>query len=101
LHLICIYFAFSKRHTIHEAQAWARVRGNRFFTSAGDEGSRTDDPLFRFKSTFWDQSYPFYTGRWILDREAYEALRAKYSQVDKTKSEQTSGSFFPAYRKPI
>jgi sugar O-acyltransferase (sialic acid O-acetyltransferase NeuD family) len=87
--------------TIHEAQAWARGRGNRFLHLGGGRGSRMDDPLFRFKSMFSDQAYAFYTGRWILDREAYQALRAKYKKQDEPKSVGTSGSFFPAYRRPI
>lgn len=88
--------------TIHETQAWARGRGNRFLHLGGGRGSRTDDPLFRFKSMFSDQSHPFFTGRWILNRDAYQALKAKFERGGEQRNGAPSGSsFFPAYRKPI
>jgi sugar O-acyltransferase (sialic acid O-acetyltransferase NeuD family) len=88
--------------TIHEAQAWARGRGNRFLHLGGGRGSRTDDPLYRFKSMFSEQSHPFFTGRWILNRDAYHSLKTKYEGVDEARNGGASGSsFFPAYRKPI
>jgi lipid II:glycine glycyltransferase (peptidoglycan interpeptide bridge formation enzyme) len=87
---------------IHETQAWARSRGNRLVHLGGGRGSRTDDPLFRFKSQFSDRSYPFYTGRWILNRAVYDALAAQRSrQTTSAPAPETAQQFFPAYRTPI
>jgi hypothetical protein len=85
---------------IHGVQAWARGRGDRVLHLGGGRGSRTDDSLFRFKALFSDVFYPFYTGRWILDRETYDILSVdRKKQVERlgfTKNE----SYFPAYRAP-
>jgi sugar O-acyltransferase (sialic acid O-acetyltransferase NeuD family) len=87
---------------IHEAQAWARARGNRFVHLGGGRGSRTDDPLFRFKSQFSDRSYPFYTGRWVVNPGVYDALAAQRSQQTVSAPVRETGqAFFPAYRTPI
>ncbi len=87
---------------IHEAQVWARARGNRLFHLGGGRGSRTDDPLFRFKSRFSNKSYPFYTGRWVLNGKVYEALTAQRSQqVAHAPATDAAEPFFPAYRAPI
>jgi hypothetical protein len=64
--------------TIHEAAVWAKSRGNRFLMIGGGRGARDDDPLFRFKSMFSQTTLPFYTGRWILDRDAYEFVAGEW-----------------------
>jgi hypothetical protein len=86
---------------IHEAQVWARGRGNSLLHLGGGRGSRTDDSLFRFKALFSDGFYPFYTGRWILNQETYDIL-----SVDRQKQAERLGftkteSYFPAYRVPL
>lgn len=87
---------------IHEAQAWARSRGNRFVHLGGGRGSRTDDPLFRFKSQFSDRSYPFYTGRWVLNRGLYDTLAAQRNpQSNPAPGGEPAEPFFPAYRSPL
>ena len=45
--------------------------------SGRGRGSRSDDSLFRFKALFSEVCYPFYTCRWILDQEIYDALTAE------------------------
>jgi sugar O-acyltransferase (sialic acid O-acetyltransferase NeuD family) len=87
---------------IHQAQVWARSRGNRFLHLGGGRGSRTDDPLFRFKSQFSDKSYPFYTGRWVLNRPVYDGLVAQgVQQKASPAASEASEGFFPAYRAPL
>ena len=87
---------------IHEAQIWARSRGNRFLHLGGGRGSRSDDPLFRFKALFSDAFYPFYTCRWILDRSAYDDLTAeRQRQSTKLRCGEMSRTHFPAYRAPF
>src|SRR5258706_1013671 len=85
---------------IHGVQAWGRGRGDRILHLGGGRESRTDDSLFRFKALFSDIFYPFYTGRWILDRETYDILSVdRKKQVERlgfTKNE----SYFSAYRAP-
>ena len=84
---------------IHRTQEWARSRGNRLVHLGGGRGSRTDDPLFRFKSLFSDKSYPFFTGRWIPNRAVYNALAAQHPQaITAAQGTDTAESFFPAYR---
>ena len=84
---------------IHATQAWARERGNRLVHLGGGRGSRTDDPLFRFKSGFSDRRYAFYTGRWIIDGEKYERLSSMSSHL--LTDNQPQATFFPAYRAPL
>jgi hypothetical protein len=81
---------------INEAQLWARRRGNRLLHLGGGRASNNDDPLFRFKTLFSELCYPFYTGRWVLDREAYEFLTNERRKMDENILE----AYFPAYRAP-
>jgi hypothetical protein len=82
---------------INESQLWARRRGNRLLHLGGGRGSRNDDPLFRFKTLFSEDCYPFYTGRWILDQAAYDFL----SQERRRENEKLTHSYFPTYRAPF
>ena len=87
---------------IHEAQAWARSRGNHFLHLGGGRGSRSDDSLFRFKALFSDVFYPFYTCRWILNRAMYDSLTAeRQQQAAKLRIGDMAKSHFPAYRAPF
>jgi len=83
---------------IHEAQAWARARGNRLLHLGGGRASRTDDSLFRFKSMFSDNFYTFYTGRWVVNQGAYELLTLKRENQANKLGFALSTSYFPAYR---
>lgn len=88
--------------TIHDAQTWARARGNRLFHLGGGRGNRDDDALFQFKARFSRVSRPFFTGRWIVDKSTYnflsEARRQRGIALGKAMADET---FFPFYRAPI
>jgi hypothetical protein len=86
----------------HQAQLWARSRGNRYLHLGGGRGSRDHDELFRFKCLFSPTVFPFYTGRWILDVSAYRELMHEVQQEGMVcGGESTPGDdFFPAYRSP-
>jgi sugar O-acyltransferase (sialic acid O-acetyltransferase NeuD family) len=87
---------------VHEAQTWARARGNHFLHLGGGRGSRSDDSLFRFKALFSEVCYPFYTCRWILDRAVYDALTAeRQNQAMKLRFGDMAKNHFPAYRAPF
>ena len=86
---------------LHEAQAWARARGNRVLHMGGGRGSRTDDSLFRFKCLFSNSAYPFYTGRWILNREAYDTLASERRTHAERLRFTVAKGYFPAYRAPL
>jgi hypothetical protein len=86
----------------HEAQILSRARGNRYLHIGGGRGSRDDDPLFRFKAQFSSTYLPFYTGRWILDRPAYEFLAAHREQEAQRSGDKCLvTTFFPIYRAPL
>lgn len=87
---------------IHQAQLWARERKNYYLHLGGGRGSKTDDPLFRFKRMFSDLSFPFFTGRWILDAEKYDSLIHELRPIsDRSPGTTSVESFFPAYREPL
>src|SRR5438105_3203280 len=76
---------------LDDARLWARGRGNHVFHLGGGR-SGAKDSLFAFKAAFSRQRHIFYTGRWILDAGAYQAL---------CHSSWKSTEFFPAYRQPV
>ena len=87
---------------IHEIQAWARSRHNLLVHLGGGRGSRPDDSLLHFKLGFSRKKYPFYTGRWVIGREKYNALTSARSQFLSTSAEgDGEESFFPIYRAPL
>jgi len=86
---------------IHEAQVWARARGNRFLHLGGGRSSKEDDALFRFKALFSNVFYPFHTGRWILNQEAYDILTVERQKQSKRLGRQLAERHFPAYRAPF
>src|SRR6516162_459897 len=85
---------------IHEAQAWARGHGNRFFHLGGGRGSRSADSLFQFNALFSDVFYPFHTGRWILDQDTYDILNVDRKRQVERLGFAKSESYFPGYRAP-
>ncbi len=106
LHLLATHHQYvdlsPSKLLIHETQAWARARGNRYLHLGGGRGNRIDDSLFRFKALFSSAYHPFYTCRWILDQDLYGILsaeRQKYSTMLKCRT--TSKTHFPAYRAPF
>jgi Acetyltransferase (GNAT) domain len=86
----------------HMAQIFARNRGNKFFHIGGGRGSRDDDPLFRFKALFSSTYLPFYTGRWVLDVEAYDFLASeRRRQAGLQGDSYLAPTYFPIYRAPL
>jgi len=87
--------------TIHDAVNWAKSRGNQQFLLGGGRAGREGDSLFRFKARFSDIHYTFCTGRWILDRSAYEFLAEQQRKGGNLLSaDQTVEAYFPVYRAP-
>lgn len=84
---------------VDDAILWAQDRGNRVLHMGGGRGGR-EDKLLWFKSRFSPQLHAFHTGRWILDRNAYEELvRGRRAGIEP--SQELDRGFFPAYRAPI
>jgi hypothetical protein len=84
---------------IDDARAWARERGNRVLHLGGGRGAR-EDSLFEFKRRFSSRRHTFYTGRWIVDREAYAGLVEEHVAESAGAGQLVSG-YFPAYRAPL
>jgi len=80
---------------LDDARHWARAQGCSVLHLGGGRGAR-EDSLFAFKKRFSPLRYPFHTGRWVLDQDAYRILVA-----DQSGTGPAAGSdFFPAYRSP-
>jgi hypothetical protein len=86
---------------LDDARRWARGRGDRVLHLGGGRGGH-DDSLFAFKRRFSSRRHSFYTGRWILDADAYRELAARRRRfaIDRGADIEDSG-WFPAYRAPI
>ena len=87
----------------HHTHAWARDCGSRYLHFGGGRGGRDGDTLFRFKTLFSNLTFPFYTGRWILNEARYgELLRANRDQTNPLfENDSTTEEFFPRYRTRI
>ncbi len=96
VHLAASHERFSalspNKWLFHAAQILARSRGNRYLHIGGGRGSRDDDPLFRFKAQFSSTYLPFYTGRWILDQQAYELLAEQRRRASQAERQQVARS---------
>ncbi len=78
----------------NEIIIWAFNKGIKYFVLGGGYGK--DDGIFRYKQAFFpDDVCSFYTGRKILNEEAYRTL----SGMDNQKID-IEEDFFPLYRKP-
>ena len=76
---------------------WAASRGHSMLHLGG--GTRPDDELFRFKSSFGGVPLPFYVGHMILRPGDYELLVSKRAEELGASAEMLKrSSFFPAYR---
>jgi hypothetical protein len=84
---------------IDDARAWAKARGNKVLHLGGGRGAR-EDSLFEFKRRFSSRRHAFYTGRWIVDREAYTRLVDEHAAAS-TGNGQFLPGYFPAYRAPL
>ncbi len=87
---------------IHDAQIWAQRRGNRYLHLGGGRAGRDEDSLFRFKRMFSDLAFPFRTGRWILDAEAYAFLtEERRRNAIALGRGGLVAKYFPSYRAPF
>jgi hypothetical protein len=84
---------------IDDARAWAKARGNKVLHLGGGRGAR-EDSLFEFKRRFSSRRHAFYTGRWIVDREAYAQLADEHAAASAGDGRLLPG-YFPAYRAPL
>jgi hypothetical protein len=78
---------------------WARSRGDVVLHLGGGRGGR-EDSLFHFKSGFSRRRHPFYTGRYILDRDLYRFLSQEHLLGAEKLGKSVDPNFFPAYRAP-
>ncbi len=86
---------------LDDLRQWARERGNHTLYLGGGRGGRHDS-LFRFKAEFSSRRHDFYTWRWILDAEAYQALCSRHEGYLRESGRKTADTdYFPAYRAPI
>lgn len=78
----------------HEVIKWAWAEGLKFYVLGGGYGK--DDGIFRYKQAFFpDDVCDYFTGRKIIDQEAYFRLSGiAGSEYD------IREDFFPLYRKP-
>ena len=85
---------------VHDAQLWARRRGNYVLHLGGGRGNH-EDSLFAFKTGFSPQRDRFSTGRWILDLAKYDELTRLHLQQANQAGASVEPGFFPAYRAPM
>jgi hypothetical protein len=85
---------------IHEAQKWARRRGNRVLNLGGGRGSNADS-LFCFKAAFSPLRYWYSTGRWVLNQTRYNELTRLHREQAQKSGTELHGRFFPSYRAPF
>jgi sugar O-acyltransferase (sialic acid O-acetyltransferase NeuD family) len=106
LHLLATDDAYAhlspSKLIVHDAQKWAKSRGNYALHLGGGRGGRNDDSLFRFKCLFSHTVFPFYVGCWTLNRPMYERLaEQRRKQAADLKDRELEPFYFPAYRAPF
>ena len=60
---------------LDDVRRWGKARGDLVLHLGGGRGG-SEDSLFAFKSRFSRRRHAFHTGRWVLDRVAYQELVA-------------------------
>ncbi|SED67528.1 Acetyltransferase (GNAT) domain-containing protein [Tenacibaculum sp. MAR_2010_89] len=83
---------------------WSRGKGKAFYTLGGGYGF--EDGIFKYKKSFFPKNVVnYYTGRKIINKEAYESLLLKLNKFRESKSlkelKEEDESFFPLYRMSI
>ena len=58
---------------LDDVRRWGHARGDLVLHLGGGRGG-SEDSLFAFKSRFSRRRHAFHTGRWVLDRVAYQEL---------------------------
>jgi hypothetical protein len=83
----------------HELMLWVKRQGKKRFVIGG--GNAPDDGIFRYKRAFApDGLAPYFVGRRVLDRVAYDRLTANHLEEGRRRDPAWNhdGGFFPAYR---
>jgi hypothetical protein len=82
------------------ARLWAHEQQARVFHLGGGVGAQADS-LFQFKAGFSGRRHEFFTWRWILEPDEYQAMCAVRQRADESRGVVAPASdFFPAYRAP-
>jgi len=76
-----------------------KSRGNSVMHIGGGRGA-ANDSLFAFKARFSPRRHSYCIGRWVLDRNAYDALCEERRTLAGFEEADSGNSFFPAYRVP-
>ena len=96
------YHLSPNRIMVHEAQAQAQIRANKYYHLGGGRGRSENDDLLRFKSAFSRSLYAFHVGCWILDHGVYNELsREREKQAELLKDRMPDEMYFPRYRAPF
>lgn len=86
---------------IDDIRQWAREHGHQALHLGGGRGGK-EDSLFAFKARFSRTHPSYYTGRFILDEPAYDALcEMRRREAGQSGMLFEPGGFFPAYRAPL
>jgi hypothetical protein len=88
------YLSFSPSYVLRYAiVVWGKMKGYQMIHHGGGTSNLSDNPLFRFKKQFAQNTeFDYYVGKKIWNKEIYKML---CKDVDVTKV----NDFFPAYRK--
>ena len=86
---------------LDDVRRWGNARGDLVLHLGGGRGG-SEDSLFAFKSRFSRRRHAFHTGRWVLDRVAYQELvAARERWLAKAGRSTASPGWFPAFRAPL
>jgi hypothetical protein len=75
---------------------WGSETGHRYLHLGGGVGGQKDG-LYRFKSQFSNQDFPFFVWKWIVEPDTYSRLVAVATGSETTEPISYEG-YFPAYR---
>ncbi|HVM14714.1 MAG TPA: GNAT family N-acetyltransferase [Egibacteraceae bacterium] len=82
-----------------EVRRWCKEGGRRWLHLGGGVGAG-EDSLFRFKSGFSKERFPYHVVRLVVDQDAAEELVAQRHAWLSAQGLTASTDFFPAYRAP-
>ena len=92
---------FPLKLLLDDVRRWGNARGDLVLHLGGGRGG-SEDSLFAFKSRFSRRRHAFHTGRWVLDRVAYQELvAARERWLAKAGRSTASPGWFPAFRAPL
>jgi hypothetical protein len=71
----------------HTASEWGRENGFQWLHVGGGLTNKPDDSLFRFKTGLTRSRFPFYIGKRIHDKKAYDALCSEWMSQSEAKQQ--------------